>query len=76
MKKQDLSQKELLIRIDERVMTIQKAVDEHNRKIDDLCNGYIHLKTTMTNHVNLHKRDLGIISIGLAVLTLVINYLV
>ena len=77
MKKTD---KELLIRIDERVANIVEGLDEHNKKIERVCNDVNSLtvkteslETTLNNHVGMHKRDIAIIGVGLTILSLIIS---
>ena len=70
-----MKDKELLIRIDERLSKIIQLVDDHNKKIDTLCIKVETQNTTLTNHINMHKRDIGIIAIFLTILTIVISVL-
>ena len=73
-----IKNRDLLIRIDEKVARIQKDVAGHNGKIDKLNDSTIALQEQMTNHINLHKRDMVIISAiigtGLTILTLWLNH--
>lgn len=80
--KKNGTMRELLIRIDERVTTIQKSLDEHHEQIEkvykdtnELKNTAIQLQTSLSNHINMHKRDIGIIGIGLTVLTIIFSVL-
>ena len=77
MKVNKMNNRNLLVRIDERVNNILQQINEHNNKIDELCTRQVELRTTMKNHVNMHKRDLMIIfsvmGTGLTILTIVLN---
>jgi len=73
-------QRELLIRIDERVnqLQIEQAkfsvlMETYNKRLDDICVNTEHWSTTLTNHINMHKRDIGLIGIGLTILTIIIS---
>ena len=72
--------KELLIRIDERVTNLIEEFKERDVKIEKICNDSSEMKTTveslkitMSNHVNMHKRDIGLIGIGLTALTIILT---
>ena len=71
-----MNNRDLLIRIDERVKNFSKQIEEHSEKIDKLNKSSAVLQTQMKNHVNMHKRDIALIGVALTLLTIFLKIII